>query len=382
MRYASLLGGLVLVLGASGRLVAADRPPDVRTVVAARAQVWCGPSTSDGLYPTNELHQGDRVQVMQELGSGWLAIRPPAGSFSWINDRFVQQKFPNYPATYVVTHNDHPAPVLVGSWVKSERPTKIGVTLERGAQVRLAGGRFMTDSEGTWLPIESPEGELRYIRKEDVSQSIPAVAAASVRKTPVEPPPPPNGDALWRDADKAERKGRIADAIRLYRQAGDANLSVNPARAEAAYQRAHWLEQAGANPPDGSRFAPDRNAQAYPVPSNPTGANAVRLIGSASGPANGQLVAARTVSPAWGTQQPTDYTHYHAGRLQFANKHNENGRYNLMDARGNPLLSVVAGPGLDLTSHVDRNVELWGYTQYVPQMRRYLCTVTHVRDAQ
>src|SRR5262249_26050556 len=159
------------------------------------------------------------------------------------------------------------------------------------------------------------EGELRYIRKEDVSKSTVVVASAtSVRKTATEPPPPPDGDALWRNAELAERKGRIADAIRLYRQAGDANLSVNPARADAAYQRVQWLEQAGSNPSDGSRFAPDRGTQAYPVPTNQGGTNAVRLIGTAtSGPANGQLVSTRAGTPAPGTRQPPDY---HRGTLQ------------------------------------------------------------------
>jgi hypothetical protein len=379
MRQASLLGGLVMLLLTSGRLSAVDSPPDVRTVIVPRAQVWCGPSTSDGLYPTNELRQGDRVQVVQEE-SEWLAIRPPAGSFSWINERFVKRMFPSYPATYVVTYSDHPAPVLIGSSLKRDRPTKMGAKLERGTQVRLVG-RVMTDSEGTWLPIESPEGELRYIRKEDVSRPATVVAsAASVRKTAVEPPPPPDGDVLWRDAELAERKGRIADAIRLYRQAGDANLSVNPARAEAAYQRAHWLEQAGANPSGGSLFAPDRGTPASLVPANQSGTNAVRLIGTTgSGPANGQLVSAQAVSPGWGTQQSNDYRR---GRLQFAHKHNENGRYHLMDARGQPILMVVAGPGVDLSSHVDRTVELWGYSAYVPDLRKYLMTVTSVRDAQ
>lgn len=379
MRSTSLLGGLVLVLIASGHLAAADRPPDVRTVIVPLAQVWCGPSKSDGLYSTNELHQGDRVQVVQELETGWLAIRPPAGSFSWINDRFVKQKFPNYPATYVVTATDHPAPTLVGSSLKRERPTKIGVQLQRGAQVRLAG-RYMTDSEGTWLPIEVPEGELRYIRTEDVSKSGLAVAAASVRKTPVEPPPPPDGDALWREADRAQRKGRIADAIRLYRQAGDANLSSNPARAEAAYSRAHWLEQAGSNATAGSQFVPDRSAPAYPVPANQTGTNAVHLIGPAnSGSINGQLVAASAVATSGGTRPATDYNDYRRGRLHPSSNR---GRYHLLDARGNPVLLVGAGPGIDLTSYIDRNVELWGYSTYDYDRRNYLLTVTHVREAQ
>ena len=58
------------------------------------------------------------------------------------------------------------------------------------------------------------------------SRATPTQTIASA-KAPVQAP---DGDALWRDAEKADHAGRLADAIRLYRLAGDANLSVNPSR--------------------------------------------------------------------------------------------------------------------------------------------------------
>ncbi len=138
MRSVSLLGGLVLAFVLAGSIAAADTPPDVRTVAAPLSQVWCGPSTSDGLYPTNVLRQGDRVQVVEELPSGWLAIRPPAGSFSWINTRFLQHIAAKY-TNYVVAYEGYPVPVLIGSSIKKDRPSKIGVKLPRGAQVHGFG---------------------------------------------------------------------------------------------------------------------------------------------------------------------------------------------------------------------------------------------------
>jgi hypothetical protein len=349
----------LLALGAGEAL------PDVRAVTIPQAQVWCGPSMSDGLYPTNVLRQGDRVQVERELESGWLVIRPPAGSFSWINNRFVQYISPNY-GNYVVTHEGHDVPVLIGSCLKTDRPSKIGVKLPRGAQVRVIG-RGMTDEEGTWLPIEPPESEFRYLRKEAVAppggatQTIAAKASMQA----------PDGDTLWRDAEKAEQVGRLADAARLYRLAGDANLSVNSSRADAAYQRAHWIEQANSATP------PPANGSPYSLPVHQVGSNAIQPIGGASpGATAGQLVSTPTVAA------PQQTLCYEQGRLQRAFKNEVNRRYHLLDKNGHPFRSVIAGAGVDLSRFEDRNVELWGQLTYDYERRNYLMTVTQVREMQ
>lgn len=388
MRFASVLAAWAgtFILAPVPMLWAADPVPDVRTVTAPQAQVWCGPSTSDGLYPTNLLRQGDRVQVERELDSGWLVVRPPAGSFSWINNRFVQYVSSKY-ANYVVTHDGHDVPVLIGSSLKMDRPTKIGVKLPRGAQVRVIG-RGMTDEEGTWLPIEPPEGEVRYLRKEACGRRAGSVndgrtVAYASGSSPVQAP---DGDTLWRDAQKADNAGRLADAIRLYRLAGDANLSVNPSRAEEAYKRAHWIEQANSstNAPGGSYYYPDghtpqpsRTVSPFELPVNRAGTNAIQPIGgAAAGTVNGQLVSTRPVST------PRNDLYYAKGKLQHAYKNEVNRRYHLLDDKGHPLLSVRAGPGVDLSSFEDRSVELWGQLSYVSDLRNYLLTVTTVRQVQ
>jgi hypothetical protein len=364
MRFRFRLAASTIVLFAPLlALRAAETPPDVRTVTIPQAQVWCGPSTSDGLYPTNVLRQGDRVQVERELQSGWLVIRPPAGSFSWINNRFVQYISPHY-GNYVVTYEGHDVPVLIGSCLKTDRPSRIGAKLPRGAQVRVIG-RGMTDEEGTWLPIEPPEGELRYLRKEAVAPPGSATQTIAA-KAPMQAP---DADTLWRDAQKADQAGRLADAARLYRLAGDANLSVNPSRADEAYQRAHWIEQANNGPPATANGSP------YSLPVNPVGTNAIRTIGGATpGAANGQLVSTQTVSA------PQQNLCYEQGRLQRAFKNEVNRRYHLLDKNGHPFRSVIAGPGVDLTRFEDRNVELWGQLTYDYERRNYLMTVTQVRE--
>lgn len=379
MRFASMLAALTGMFIFASQLPAAETPPDVRIVTLPQAQVWCGPSTANGLYPTNILRQGDRVQVERELESGWLVVRPPAGSFSWINNRFVQYISSKY-ANFVVTYDGHDVPVLIGSCLKMDRPSKIGVKLPRGAQVRVIG-RAMTDEEGTWLPIEPPEGEVRYLRKETVAKPGSAAQTTSSAKAPVQAP---DADTLWRDAQKADNAGRLADAIRLYRLAGDANLSINPERADEAYRRAHWIEQANSstNSPGGSYYYPDgptrpptASVSPFVLPVNPVGTNAVQPIGGASASTvNAQLVSTKAVS----TPQPD--LHYAKGRLQHAFKNELNRRYHLLDNKGHPVLSVRAGPGVDLNSFEDKDVELWGQLSYVSELRNYLLTVSSVRE--
>jgi hypothetical protein len=399
MRTASLLGGLTLVLALGAPAVTQTPPPtpkapDIRYVIAPQVEVRAGPS--DKLYPTNVLHRGDKVQVMVEGHEGWLAIRPPEGSFSWINRRFLDNIVPHQP-NFVVAEKDTPVEVFIGSSILPTRPNIVGQHLHRGAQVRTIGPT-QTDSQGDWMPIEPPPGEVRYIPAGAVAKAPPPAAgvwgfvtAASPVNPPSPPPatapvpappPPPNPDTLWRQAQQADRNGQAAEAIRLYNQAGTANLTVNPDRSMAAFARARWLEQANRSPgvpvsaltparpaapivPASEVRYSDSPARIYPIPTQ--AAPTVQL----AAPSTSVPVAySPPADPATAAHGVAGSPSSGPGHLRRAGRTVESQRtYVLENARGIPILYVTPQAGLDLEPYVNHNVELFGPISYRPEIR-------------
>jgi hypothetical protein len=412
MRPTALLAGpvLVLVLGTPGSAQtppAAPAPaPDIRYVLAPEAEVRCGPSTKPEIYPTNRLRHGDRVQVVAEGAGGWLAIRPPESSFSWINTRFLQNIVPHQP-NYVVAQEGVAVPVIIGSSIKRDRPDVVGARLQRGAQVRSVGPA-LADGEGTWMPVEPPPAEVRYIRAEAVAKTLtppdgPGPTAVTVASpvggvvpaaspaAPPAPPPPPDGDALWRQAQDAERRGQVTEAIRLYEQAGRANVSVNPARSAEAFERARWLGTANqgtgipTNPlspprdprqglPPGEARMTGTGDHVYPVPTDP-GTLTVRLA-SPGPPAPAPAQPGASCGPGGSCSAGS-------GRLRRAGRTVEDQRtYVLENSQGFPLFYVTPRPGIDLEPYLQRDVELFGPVIYRGDLRANFMTVTGVRPVQ
>lgn len=432
MRAAQLSLGLALVL------VLACRAPGESvlyqaTVQTAEGEVRCGHSKDPQMYVTNRLRKGDTVQVVKELDDGWLAIvpptgsftiDPPAGSYSWINLRFLQ-KNDNTSTWRVVTHDDVRVPVLVGSPFKQGKPTVIGDRLERGTQV-VGIGPAVTDDEGQWLPILPPPRELRYIRKETVARvapsvqaSVPPVAAgagpapggvADGAVAPVKGGPPPltgavdtppalqkppvpvaagplpaaapvpgQPDPLLQQAQALEQANNWAEASQLYAQLGARYFNSNHDLAMQFYNRAEWLRQGSPGAPRNtvpSATAPDGRLRPVPagtVPSSgtcppspcyPTPAYYTPQPGAAPSSAYGQTVSLRTSGP---------------GRLRNATRFIDGRRaYLLESSQGQVLMYVTEQPGVNLEAHVDRNVELLG--QIVPRgdVRPQYMTVARV----
>ena len=66
-------------------------------VLQPAVEIRSGPS--EKFYPTSKMLRNDRVTVLRESkeAPGWLEIKPPTGSFSWIRTVFLHHIKPNLP---------------------------------------------------------------------------------------------------------------------------------------------------------------------------------------------------------------------------------------------------------------------------------------------
>ncbi len=170
----SVLVWLAGLLTVSEALAQTPRVPYLATVQQKQATVRSGPGQH--YYPTGLLKQGTVVEVYRHDPGGWLAIRPPVGSFSWVRAEAVQ-----------LVDTD------VGEITREGELARIGSTLSPTRelwQVKLRKGEKVAiiqrvdEARGSWYKIEPPAGEFRWIYHQAV---VPLSEAAPVVKTQGEP---------------------------------------------------------------------------------------------------------------------------------------------------------------------------------------------------
>ena len=135
MRSASLLGVVALAALIGSAAPARTEPYDA--VIRQETDVRSGHGDGPMFYPTNHLHVGDRVRVVQEEDGGWLAVVPPSGSFSWV------RKDPLY------TNNQQQPPITM---VNADADVRIGSQMTNQPPVvgkRAVPGRSSTSCPST-----------------------------------------------------------------------------------------------------------------------------------------------------------------------------------------------------------------------------------------
>jgi uncharacterized protein YgiM (DUF1202 family) len=143
------------VLPALMSLSTAGDVPEKARIVIDRAPVRSGPG--DSFYVTDHLAEGDEVEIYQR-DNEWLAIRPPAHSFSWVQAKDVTST--EQPELVRVIRAG--ARTRVGSRVSDSRNVQY-VRLHAGEALRLADGKL--DPDSAWIKVDPPAGEFRWIHR-------------------------------------------------------------------------------------------------------------------------------------------------------------------------------------------------------------------------
>ena len=164
----SLLRIIVLLLGiaATG---AADEFPYTAYIAADDTEIVAGPGHR--YYATDRLAHGTQVEIYREEASGWLAIRPPEGSFSWVPAEFVERQDDEQ-----IGRVDEATGTWVGTSVEHAGEHHQQVTLKAGELLQILSEKSVTSASGksqTWLKIAPPAGEYRWVHLRDVSRKKP-----------------------------------------------------------------------------------------------------------------------------------------------------------------------------------------------------------------
>ncbi len=185
-RFVAAITGFLL----AGSAFAQTYPADA-VILSPEVEVRSGPSKN--FYATSKLRQNERVTVLRESkeAPGWLEIKPPPLSFSWISAKSVKQ----IDATHGFVDCDpaRPVQILPGSRVVDQPPNRESMKLTAGTVVVIVDRPLSIQGE-TWLPIQPHPSEVRYIPAEAVKAAT-VVAATQ------------NGPASWIPGGKGPTPG-------------------------------------------------------------------------------------------------------------------------------------------------------------------------------
>ena len=372
--------------------------PFTARIILPNAEVRSGPGSDSKLYGTNNLKAGDVITVVQERPDGWLAIRPPEGSFSWVQRKYLQRIVATQPNYLVQTNDGNKVPVYIGSAVLNTKPTLESARLTRGSQVKSLGAA-QSDGKENWIPIVPPENELRYIRCEAIGKQ--AVQAnptpAAVPSTPANPVSSnaivnansavPNCDAnqRWSQAISAETAGQSTEAIRLYSQIGQDFACSQPMFASQAYGRAVWLRDCASKgktntvqacAPGQPKLTNKALVQAVSnsqnnAPTAPIGSAPVaNMVPQSNGPSPTPV---KSINSGSGSGMGPGFLRK-AGRPQSYEP-----SYYIESQQGRPLIYLAPAPGQNLDLFINQRVEVSGPTTYRSDMRAYVMTVYQIQ---
>jgi len=335
-------------------------------------EAWSGPNQEKN-YSTNVLTQGAKVVIkcdqngkpkvipdISDKHPGWLEIKPPADSYSWIHQRYITPGNAQ-TKTWIVTA-DGPVGIYVGSRTVGDEPRVERVQLTKGTQVIVIGTPMAGKLGGYYYPIQSPDTEPRFIPANAINQTavtradpVAARPVGGVAQVSNSVPAANSFVDLFTKADTAERSGRPAEAKALFESAKRA--TSRPEEQAQCDRRIATLSQ-------GSGW----NISAGP---NRTVAGTTALY-TANTPKVRDLVPGQRQWTEWGVLKRTNFR-AEDGQEMFR-----------LEVNGQPYAYAVAQPGYTLSTYVGRMLTLYGLvsTSPDPSMGVMRLSVQHVSFRQ
>jgi len=310
---------------------------------------------SDKFPATGKLLQNDRVLIKREANSGQsLEIVPPSGSFSWVREKHVQSGPPENGRETLVTTVDE-TELRAGADGKTEPLPHVTIKVKKGTKLIARGPKVNVAIEReAWWPVECLPDESRFIPASAIQKST---APGSL------PTLPPGGNGTkeppqWSLADRAQREGRLDDAERLFLDIvrenagtnGDFELSLraqNRVREIRMQRRVNLTSRPSGG---GSTLIPPTGVPAFTPPSD-------LLPPRPSLQASPTGMSRTTTSPANANARNSSAAGWlRRSGFQIDGKQT----YALESNNGQLRVYVTAAPGVDLESHLNRPVEVFG----------------------
>ena len=349
----------ILALLATGlTALAADPPRRTATVDVDGAEVRSGPALR---YPAvAELRKGDSVLLLRDEDKWFYAIEPPPGSISWVRAIHLGKVDLGTGEKTNASIAVEGAEVFAGTDRKSGPTNHVTLRLPKGTIVEVVGPSVRIEA-ANWFPITPPDGDVRWVAKNNVkAASIAAVAPPPSRPdSPAFSPVSGDGRTVAGAAPAAAGLPRALTDHRLYEQAVRAERLNDFTTAKTLYARIYtdlWDQKAER---DAIVICYNRYTRCDEMVKKgycPHAAENARRSGRHHGP----------VRPVVGGEMERP------GLLQELQRVFVEGQpvYSLSDDRGGVAFYVTAADGISLKNYNGKRVQVFGVVQQRPELYR------------
>ena len=375
--FAFCFGPTALVLAVVASTTAAEPGfPYKAYITTDNVLVRSGPG--ENYYPTDKLKPGAEVEVYRNDPGGWLAIRPPRGSFSWVRTHSVQ-----FDRDTLAIASEDRAAVRVGSNLSDARDV-IQVRLQKGESVELfdigrrgPGNVNQTNANDPWCKISPPAGEFRWVPGRFVNASFPKDGLA---RSPI--------DNAARASISAAANGPAQPLTAFQRSLSAIDLELSAMVAEPSEQweftdlrnRTQVLFDNAGSPLERGRTRAvlARIAKFEDIRRRET-ALAAAQAAMPAGAAPAGTTAASTIAPSTIGPSQANGRYDAEGQLARVPEPAPGGpQYAILDASGKILCYVSPAPGVNLRSYIGHEVGITGVRGYMPEQRATHIMARHV----